>query len=266
MPGETVYHMLHICPDQVTPALLALFDPDMPTMPRAFAVLKGHVTGQIITDDPERPTWAAVRSPTFGTLYLGGTFDASLVRQLVGDLRQIGDVIVSRWPGDPLLALLPPQPDYDGWTLYFTNRPRYTGLETYLRQVPPECELRRVDRALFERSLDRDSAVAAFGSVEQVLAKSLGFFLMRGDEILCEAATGPAVLGRIEVGVTTHATHRGRGYATMTCARLIQACEEQGYDTWWDCAKQNVASAALARKLGYRTEREYRVLAWSKRQ
>jgi RimJ/RimL family protein N-acetyltransferase len=35
-----------------------------------------------------------------------------------------------------------------------------------------------------------------------------------------------------------------------------------GQQTWWNCAKQNVASAALARKLGYRTEREYRVLAW----
>ncbi|MFL5804101.1 MAG: GNAT family N-acetyltransferase [Roseiflexaceae bacterium] len=62
-----------------------------------------------------------------------------------------------------------------------------------------------------------------------------------------------------------HEAYRGHGYATITCARLIQACEEQGYETWWDCAKQNVASTALARKLGYQNEREYRVLAWRKR-
>jgi RimJ/RimL family protein N-acetyltransferase len=257
--------MIQISPQHVTPALRALFDPDMPTMPRAFSVLEGHIVGQIITDDPDRPTWGAVRETTFGTLYLGGACDAPLLRYLIDHLRQEGDVIVGRWPGDALLALLPPQPDYDGWTLYFTNRPHHAGLERYLHQLPPGYELRRMDRALFDRLLDRDAYLASFGSVELVLAKALGFLLMRGDEILCEAATGPVALGRIEVGVTTREGHRGRGYATLTCARLIQACEEQGYDTWWDCAEQNVASAALARKLGYRTERRYRVLAWSKR-
>jgi RimJ/RimL family protein N-acetyltransferase len=256
--------MIQIAPTEVTPALRALFDLDMPTMPRAFSVLDGHITGQILTDNPDRPTWAAVREATFGTLYLGGAFDASLLRRLVDHLRQVGEVIVGRWPGDALLALLPPQPDYDGWTLYFTDRPHNIGLDAYLRQMPPDCELRRMDRALFERLLDRDAYLMSFGGVEPVLAKALGFFLMYGDEILCEAATGPVALGKIEVGVTTREAHRGRGYATIACARLIQTCEEQGYDTWWDCAKQNVASAALARKLGYRTEREYRVLAWSK--
>jgi RimJ/RimL family protein N-acetyltransferase len=37
-----------------------------------------------------------------------------------------------------------------------------------------------------------------------------------------------------------------------------------GYQTYWNCAKGNVASATLARKLGYHTEKEYRLLAWSK--
>jgi RimJ/RimL family protein N-acetyltransferase len=257
--------MFHIAPDQVTPALRALFDLDMPTMPRALNVLDGHIAGQIITDSPAHPTWGAVYSATFGTLYLGGAFDAPLLQRLVDDLRQTGDVLIGRWPDDPLIALLPPQPDYDGWTLYFPNRSRSTDLNAHIQQLPAGHQLRRMDAALLERSLDRDSSLAAFGSAEHVLAKSLGFFLMRGDEILCEAATGPAALGRIEVGVTTHAAHRGRGYATMTCARLIQACEEQGYETWWDCAKQNLASTALARKLGYQNEREYRLLAWSRR-
>jgi RimJ/RimL family protein N-acetyltransferase len=257
--------MIQLTPKQLTPALRALFDPSLPTMPRAFNVLDGRIAGQILTDDPAHPSWAAVREATFGTLYLGGIFTAPVLHQLVDDLRKTGDVLIGRWPDDLLLPLLPRCPDYDGWTLYFTDRPRHTGLESYLQQMPSGCELRSRDRALFERSLDRDSALAAFGSAEHVLAKSLGFFLMRGDEILCEAATGPAVLGRIEVGVTTHEPYRGRGYATLTCAQLIRTCEEQGYDTWWDCAKQNLASAAVARKLGYRTEREYRLLAWFRR-
>jgi hypothetical protein len=161
--------MLYLTASEATPALRALLDPDMPTMLRAFGVLDGHISGQIITDDRVRPAWVAVREATFGTLYLGGAFDRPLVQQLIDGLRATGDVAIGRWPDDALLQLLPPQPDYDGRTLYFT------------------------------------------------------------------------------------------------CARLIQACEELGHATWWDCAKQNLASVALARKLGYRTEREYRVLAWCQR-
>jgi RimJ/RimL family protein N-acetyltransferase len=66
------------------------------------------------------------------------------------------------------------------------------------------------------------------------------------------------------VGVMTHELYQGRGYATLTCAHLLQACEALGYQTYWNCAKQNRASAALARKLGYRVEREYKLVAWFK--
>jgi RimJ/RimL family protein N-acetyltransferase len=45
---------------------------------------------------------------------------------------------------------------------------------------------------------------------------------------------------------------------------FIRACEGLGYRTYWICARQNRASAAVARKLGFRTEREYRLWAWFK--
>jgi len=255
--------MLYLAAAQATPALRELFDPDMPTMMRAFHVLDGTIRGQIITDDRLRPTWAAVYEHTYGTLYLGGTFDRALLGQLIGELQKQGDVVIGRWPGDPLLQLLPPQPDYDGRTLYFTDRSRSVDLAMY--QAPAGCVLRRMDAALFERSLDRDAVLSAYGSSERVLSSSISFFLMRDQEILCEAGSGPANLGTIEVGVTTLEAHRGRGYATIACARVIRACEQSGLETWWDCAKQNLASVALAHKLGYRSEREYRVLAWYSR-
>lgn len=42
------------------PALGALFDPDQPTLPRALSVLAGITRGEILADDPARPSWAAV--------------------------------------------------------------------------------------------------------------------------------------------------------------------------------------------------------------
>lgn len=42
--------MLLIEPGQVTPALKSLFDPNMPTGIRCFAVLEGGNSGKILTD------------------------------------------------------------------------------------------------------------------------------------------------------------------------------------------------------------------------
>ena len=92
----------------------------------------------------------------------------------------------------------------------------------------------------------------------------LGFFLIRNDEILCEAIAGAVVMGTREIGVDTSELHRQRGYATLTCAKLIQTCEAQGLQTYWNCNQENLASVALARKLGYQTERGYKLLMWEK--
>ena len=83
-----------------------------------------------------------------------------------------------------------------------------------------------------------------------------------GDEILSEAFAGPSVRGVVEIGVIVRKEHLRRGSGTIACVHLIRACEDLGYQTYWNCAKQNLASAGLARKLGYRTEREYKLVAW----
>ena len=82
-----------------------------------------------------------------------------------------------------------------------------------------------------------------------------------------EAAFGSQVAAAnsvIEIGVETHLRHMKHGYVTLTCSHLIHEMEQQGYRTYWNCAKGNQASIALVRKLGYRTEKEYHLNAWFK--
>ena len=68
-----------------------------------------------------------------------------------------------------------------------------------------------------------------------------------------------------ELGIGTAEAYRGQGLGTITAARAIQACEARGYHAFWNAAQQNVASIALARRLGFQTERPFRVLAWGRR-
>jgi RimJ/RimL family protein N-acetyltransferase len=138
-------------------------------------------------------------------------------------------------------------------------------LAPLIEQLPADYRLAIRDAALFEQSLDYESALAAFGTVEQALRLTYGVVALREGIVCSEAATGAPTHGRIELGVTTAEAHRRRGLASSTCARLIEICEVQGYRTWWDCAKQNTPSVRLARKLGYHEEREYRYVYWRKR-
>ena len=256
--------MIALTAHEVTPAIAALFDPTQPTMPRAFTVLEGTVRGRILVDDLAQPTWSVVRDETYGTLYFGGEIHAALLLTLVEHFRQLGDVGIGCWPDDSLARMLPPNPAYDGRTLYFTQRSAQVELPPFAGQLPSTHTLALRDEQLLSQSFDYESTLAAFGSLENVMRSTLGVVLLHDGIVLCEAATGAPTHGLIEVGVTTAEAHRQRGFATITCASLIERCEAQGYATWWDCAKQNTASVHLARKLGYQNEQEYRYVWWPK--
>jgi GNAT superfamily N-acetyltransferase len=252
-----------IAPQQVTPELLALFDISRPTMPRAFNVLEGVTRGEILVDDPSRPSWAAVREAMFGTLYLGGQVDSSLLTFLVEHFRQSGQVGIACWLDDPLNEMIPSDPDYGGRTLYFTKR--LPVIDAPSIRLPPGYNLVSRDADHLSRSLDYEATLHSFGTEEDILRHTLGVLILDGDTLVCEAASGAPSQGLIEMGVKTAEEYRGRGFATVACIQLIEICEARGYNTWWDCAKQNTASVRLANKLGYQNQQEYRYVGWAKK-
>lgn len=254
--------LVSIQPDSASPAVRALFDADMPAGARCFATLDGIHKGTILTDDPDNPTWAVVKDAAYGTVYFGGALKASAIYDLIMEFRPESDVLIGVWRDDPLLKKLPPSPDYDGWTVDFTDRPAGDGLDHLLTRTPDDCEIRVIDRELFERCSWRQHYITQFGSAGAFLNKGLGFCLMKDGEIVSEVYSASCGGRIMEMGVTTQEAHRRRGYATYLCAYTIRECEQRGYTTYWNSARQNGASIALARKLGYQSEREYRLLAW----
>lgn len=255
--------MIAISAADVTPAVQALFEEPQPTLPRAWNVLDGTVRGAIMVDDLAAPTWAVVRDAIFGTLYFGGRINAALVATLVGHFRERGEVGIGCWQDAPLEAMLPPDPGYDGRTLYFTERAAEVALPPLQRALPPGLRIAERDAELLPQSFDYAAALELFGSAEALLQRTLGVVVLDdAGRVVCEAVTGAATHGRIEVGVTTAEAQRERGLATIACARLIELCEARGLATWWDCARQNTASARLAHTLGYRRVQEYRYVWW----
>lgn len=252
--------MIELLPEQVTPALRALCPTQGPTYRRCSGVLDGQAAGRILTDDPLAPGWIAAQECfDDGTLFLAGALSPELVAELIRLLLRERVVTVGLTPDDPLLALLPPNPDYDGFAIDFEERTRAVDLERF-SQPPVGLRLARIDADLLPRCAWSPWMIVDLASA---LDHGLGYCLLDGELVVAEAFAGPVGEGALEMGTITHADYRGHGLGTVVCARTILECERMGYQTWWNTALSNVASTALARKLGYRVERPYRVLSWT---
>jgi GNAT superfamily N-acetyltransferase len=234
----------------------------MPTAIRCFAVLEGGNAGKIFTDDPDDPKWGYVCEADDGVLYLGGKQDKDVLRGVVSLLRQEGTVAIGFRDGDPSVDIFPPDPDAGAACQEFDRPVNGSDLSSYLNRLPQGYEVRRMDRLLMARSPFVDETIIRYGSIDNFVDKGLDVGILRGDEIVCEASVDMAIRGVREVGVVTEKAHRGLGLATVACAHLIKMCDEEGCLTYWDCAKLNLASSTLARKLGFRNERGYKLLAW----
>jgi hypothetical protein len=253
--------MIELAPDQVVSAFRTLFPVEGHTYRRCFAVLEGISGGRILTDDPTSPSWGAVHElSSDGSLFLGGALTRDLVASVIEELRRERMVTIGLTQNDPLGDLLPNNATEEGGALDFEDRDTAVDLEAFVNP-PAELRLARIDQELEPRTL-----WTPWMSVDgaSALEHGLGYCLLDGDVIVSEAFAGPAVDGMLEIAVITRGGYRQRGLARIVAARAVLECERLGYRTWWNTSLENVASASLARSLGYQTERRYRTLVWNK--
>jgi RimJ/RimL family protein N-acetyltransferase len=255
-----------ITPAQVTQALKSLFDLDMPTGIRCQAVLAGGNAGKILTDDPDQPNYGLVWERDDGTLYRGGEVSAQNLALAVTLLRQEDTVALGYRDGDADVQLFPPNPDASATCLEFERPIHSSDLSPFLEDLPRGYALQRMDSPLLESSPHFESTVRRYGSIENFLSRGIAVCIRQGEKFVCEAYADMEIMGKREMGVTTQTAYQDQGFATLTCAHLIKLCEDSGSSTYWDCAQHNPASIAVARKLGFGSERRYHLVAWFKPQ
>ncbi|MFN8530241.1 MAG: GNAT family N-acetyltransferase [Anaerolineae bacterium] len=254
--------MLTLTPEHITPALRDLFPSDQPAQLRFDGVLNGAFPGRLLTDDPDRPSWGVLQENVYGTIYLGGRFDADRLEEIVRLLRQdTAELLFGYWDAQHPLADLFPDPLYRGAVYDCTERAADTPLAFDLT-VPAGLQLRPFDEELLRQSADYDFHISLYGSEAETLANGVGFALLNEHGIVSEAFAGLRVGNLIEVGVTTRPSHRGKGYATCVSAHLVLECERRGLQTYWNCNAQNTASLSIARTLGYQRQRIYNLYGW----
>lgn len=87
--------------------------------------------------------------------------------------------------------------------------------------------------------------------------RGIGVAVRYKGELVAGASSYTVYSGGIEIQIDTRKDYRNRGLASSCGAALILKCLERGLYPSWDA--DNEISAHLARRLGYRFEREYPV-------
>ncbi|MGN7312973.1 GNAT family N-acetyltransferase [Alkalicoccobacillus gibsonii] len=94
-------------------------------------------------------------------------------------------------------------------------------------------------------------------SIHSFLHHGLGYCMIYEHEIVSYCFSG-YVAGNVHcMGVETYKPYRGRGFAKHVAAAFIKECLDSNKIPYWDCMETNLASVAVAEKLGFKQQFDY---------
>lgn len=244
-----------------SPLLPPLFEANIPNHPILFALLAGHFPGEALVDSAERPTAALVRTPD-GITFPSAGAPHPFVNAGIAQLRQSGPVIlIARKPQ----SFYPPLDVRFARLEFLDLDPAAAPLANWVKTLPGNYRIRPLDEDLLARCAWKDLIERIYGKTRAFLACGFGFCILEDDAIVAEAYAVFTGRGHIEMGIVTAETHQGRGLATAASACLAQEILLRGSRPYWSCDADNLPSASVARKLGFRREQPYELYGYRTR-
>jgi GNAT superfamily N-acetyltransferase len=256
---------LELIPGAIGPDVERLLPADLPTRPRALGVIDSALAGRAWVDDPDAPRWTVVVETSDGTVFVGGDVPApTLVDLLRGVETDAGDLIFGfAGSDDPVRRIVPPDPYFRGEAIDFTDRVVPADEAVAVAGLPPAgVRLADLDGEVLPRTEWYADTLSAYGSAERWAELGIGRVLLAGSEVAAEAMAGPRIRGLMEMGVATRGPYRRNGYGTYLSRLVARACEANGDRVWWNTSATNLPSQRIARRLGFRTERRYDLVAY----
>ncbi|WP_409368707.1 GNAT family N-acetyltransferase [Lysinibacillus sp. 38-6] len=98
-----------------------------------------------------------------------------------------------------------------------------------------------------------------WGSVDNFIAKGIGFCVKDGERIISEAVSIFKSMKYAEIDIITDAHYRGQGLASIVAEQFIDDCLAKQIQPRWDCDIDNHASIKLGKNLGFTNPQQYAV-------
>ena len=131
-------------------------------------------------------------------------------------------------------------------------------LEQAILELPEGYELKMLEEqeyVLCQNNRWANDLVSQFKDYDSYKRLGLGVVVFKDGELVAGASSYSRYNEGIEIEIDTKETHRRKGLAYASGAKLILKCLEKGLYPSWDA--QNMWSVALAEKLGYHFSHEY---------
>lgn len=131
-------------------------------------------------------------------------------------------------------------------------------LERYALSILPEYQTVRIDDRVYPITQEQfwtSDFCSNFVSQEDFTKHGIGYVILQKDKIISGASTYSYCDGKLEITIETMEEFRKKGLALACASKLILESLSRNIFPRWDAA--NLASVALAEKLGYRYSHEY---------
>lgn len=105
-----------------------------------------------------------------------------------------------------------------------------------------------------------DEVSQMWGSAEKFLAKGFGHCALKDDAIAAWCTCEYLSKASCGIGIETYEQYQRQGVAAATVCKMLNYCKALGKTPYWDCWKNNIASAKTAEKAGFEKLTDYDIV------
>ena len=242
--------------------------------PVPYSVIEGNEPGTIFVDRHQKPTVALVCSHG-GYYYLAGCpdntqFCGSLGRLLFDEMGGMDSFHLFFFPShweEKLNTILPARATQRTIRAFDFNPTRFSHAN-WRDQIPTGFYLKSIDEISRQKiAIQVNPSIShTQGWIDDNLTlKDLGFYLLHKDEVVSICCCSFFGNRLCDIAVATAETFRKRSFATLVASAFIDRCSAKGITPVWHCSPENLASNALARKLGFEEKGDFQAFhCWVK--
>jgi GNAT superfamily N-acetyltransferase len=118
--------------------------------------------------------------------------------------------------------------------------------------LPKDSRIVRTDRKIFSEMKGKVIPHNFWDGADDFLDQGIGYSLFYKNQLATTAYASFIHDDKLELGIETLPEFRGKGFAHITCATLIDYCINNNYEPIWACSLENTNSYKLAQKLGFK--------------
>lgn len=243
----------------------SFFDKPIPNFPVVMSVIEGNNPGKIWVDQIENPSICLVITKgSYSFIGKKDQINESSILKVIDILKKNKPIKLILELNDPLFDL------FQKAGFAHINRIQFyhsammnhdlTQIDAICDRLPLDCQIKSIDAALLKKSSWLAFITQIYGTEENFLKHGYGLALIQKGELISEAFACFIGGGYVETGSVTAEQHQGKGYSTLVRAFLIKESLLRNLRPNTSCNADNMASARVSEKLGFKEEKRYQFL------